>query len=323
MKIAATRPARNSTPAPRGWKRVVVEVPRLPAAVRADAVARVPRPLDLRLRRAEPEAAEALARDEHAGGRRRGGGRGGERERGGESSMRAHVWEDRPVRSFNLFDGELDARARPAGLRLAPRRGRREARREEDRRQPVRAPARRAVFPYHYEYGAEEWLFVRRRPADAARPGRRARAAPGDVVVFPEGPDGAHQVRNDTDEPIRVLMLSTKGEPDAAVYPDSDKIGIWPGTTRPTRAPRRSTDGAAVDYWAGALGLAEGVLAGQRLADDERVHLVRALVREHRLEVVDVPDDRVLERDAVRAEDRARGAARPRARRGRCPSSRG
>src|SRR5919197_1187861 len=29
----------------------------------------------------------------------------------------------------------------------------------------------------------------------------------------------------------------------------------------------------------------ERVLAGQRLADDERVHLVRALVREHRLEV--------------------------------------
>ncbi len=54
--------------------------------------------------------------------------------------------------------------------------------------------------------------------------------------------------------------------------------------------------------------LAERVLAGQGLADDERVHLVRALVREHRLEVVHVPDDRVLERDAVRAEDRARAA---------------
>ena len=52
---------------------------------------------------------------------------------------------------------------------------------------------------------------------------------PGDVVCFPEGPEGAHQVRNDTDEPIRVLIASTKSHPDAAVYPDSGKIGIWTG----------------------------------------------------------------------------------------------
>ena len=30
---------------------------------------------------------------------------------------------------------------------------------------------------------------------------------PGDVVCFREGPGGAHQVRNDTDEPIRVLFV--------------------------------------------------------------------------------------------------------------------
>src|SRR3954449_2792063 len=56
--------------------------------------------------------------------------------------------------------------------------------------------------------------------------------------------------------------------------------------------------------------LAERVLAGQRLADDERMHLVRALVREDGLEVVHVPNDRILERDAVAAEDRPRGTAR-------------
>ena len=55
--------------------------------------------------------------------------------------------------------------------------------------------------------------------------------------------------------------------------------------------------------------LAERVVAGEGVADHERVHLVRALVREHGLEVVHVPDDRVLERDAVAAEDRARRSA--------------
>ncbi len=31
----------------------------------------------------------------------------------------------------------------------------------------------------------------------------------GDVVAFPRGEEGAHQVSNRTDAPIRVLMLST------------------------------------------------------------------------------------------------------------------
>src|SRR5581483_7924673 len=52
----------------------------------------------------------------------------------------------------------------------------------------------------------------------------------------------------------------------------------------------------------------ERVLAGERLADDEGVHLVRALVRQYRLEVVHVADHRVLERDPVAAEDRPRRA---------------
>jgi uncharacterized cupin superfamily protein len=51
---------------------------------------------------------------------------------------------------------------------------------------------------------------------------------PNDVVCFPEGPEGAHKVTNRTDETVRVLMVSTKMAPAAVVYPDSDKIGVWP-----------------------------------------------------------------------------------------------
>ena len=36
----------------------------------------------------------------------------------------------------------------------------------------------------------------------------------GDVVAFPRGKEGAHQIRNDTDAPVRVLMLSTLIAPD-------------------------------------------------------------------------------------------------------------
>ena len=57
-------------------------------------------------------------------------------------------------------------------------------------------------------------------------PAGERRLVPGDVVVFRCGQDGAHQLRNDTDEPVRVLMVSSKADIEAVVYPDSDKIGV-------------------------------------------------------------------------------------------------
>jgi hypothetical protein len=51
-------------------------------------------------------------------------------------------------------------------------------------------------------------------------------------------------VTNRTDETLRVAMLSSKSDPGAAVYPDSDKIGVFP----PNKLFRL---GEAVDYWDG------------------------------------------------------------------------
>ena len=67
-----------------------------------------------------------------------------------------------------------------------------------------------------------------------------------DVVVFPPGPDGAHKVTNRGDETVRVFMISTMVEPSVAVYPDSDKIGVWPGDSRDNILVRRES---VVDYW--------------------------------------------------------------------------
>ena len=50
---------------------------------------------------------------------------------------------------------------------------------------------------------------------------------PGDVVCFPRGPEGAHKLTNRTDDPVRILMLSTMTNPDIATYPDSDKVGVF------------------------------------------------------------------------------------------------
>jgi uncharacterized cupin superfamily protein len=101
-------------------------------------------------------------------------------------------------------------------------------------------------FPYHYEYPDEEWLLsVSGRPTLRTPEGERE-LAPGDVAVFVEAPAGAHQVINRTEEPARVLILSTKSSTGVAVYPDSGKVGIFPASEQDQLLLRRD---AQVDYF--------------------------------------------------------------------------
>jgi uncharacterized cupin superfamily protein len=46
----------------------------------------------------------------------------------------------------------------------------------------------------------------------------------GDVVCLPRGKDGAHQIINRTDSPVRVLMLSSMIRGEIIQYLDSGKI---------------------------------------------------------------------------------------------------
>jgi len=86
-----------------------------------------------------------------------------------------------------------------------------------------------AVCPYHFEWTDEEWLIVLNGKPTLRTPEGERTVEAGDTVCFPEGPDGAHHIRNDTDELVRVALLSTKSPVGVAEYPDSDKIGVWPG----------------------------------------------------------------------------------------------
>jgi uncharacterized cupin superfamily protein len=86
-----------------------------------------------------------------------------------------------------------------------------------------------SICPYHYEYGNEEWLLVVTGRPTLRTPEGESELEPGDAVCFSEGPEGAHKVTNGGEEASRVLMLSTKQRPDISVYPDSDKIGVYPG----------------------------------------------------------------------------------------------
>jgi uncharacterized cupin superfamily protein len=108
-----------------------------------------------------------------------------------------------------------------------------------------------SICPYHYEYGEEEWLIVLQGTPLIRHPGGDERLDTWDVVCFPSGPDGAHAVRNDTGETVRVLMFSNVEHPAATVYPDSDKVAIWTGNDDDNVMVRKSS---AVDYWDGETG---------------------------------------------------------------------
>ncbi|MBX5443194.1 MAG: cupin domain-containing protein [Solirubrobacteraceae bacterium] len=93
-------------------------------------------------------------------------------------------------------------------------------------------PPGQAVCPYHYELGEEEWVLGLEGVATVRLPDGPVELRPLELLCFPPGRDGAHQVRNDGDERVRVLMWSEVVHPSATVYPDSDKIGIWTGGDR-------------------------------------------------------------------------------------------
>jgi uncharacterized cupin superfamily protein len=112
-------------------------------------------------------------------------------------------------------------------------------------------PPGQQICPYHYEYAEEEWLLVLQGTPTLRTPDGRQRLEPWDVAFFPRGPEGAHAVRNETDQTVRVLMFSTIVEIAATVYPDSDKIAVFTGNKADNLMAFRSSN---VDYFAGEAG---------------------------------------------------------------------
>jgi uncharacterized cupin superfamily protein len=104
------------------------------------------------------------------------------------------------------------------------------------------------LWPYHTHHANEEWaIVVRGQPTLRTHEGER-QLHEGDVVCFPRGKEGAHQIRNDTDAPIRVLMLSSTLQPDIVEYLDTGKIGARSVAGERILLARPGPD---LDYWEG------------------------------------------------------------------------
>ena len=77
---------------------------------------------------------------------------------------------------------------------------------------------------FHFHHGSEELLILLRgRPTLRTFAGER-QLEEGAVVHFPLGPDGAHELRNDTDEPVRYIVAGIRVSPEVAEYPDLKQL---------------------------------------------------------------------------------------------------
>ncbi len=94
--------------------------------------------------------------------------------------------------------------------------------------------------PFHLHHAIEEWLVVvAGSPVLRDKDGERTLQA-GDVVCFPVGPEGVHQVRG----PGRILIISASASLEVSEYPDSGKVGV----SHPRKVFRLED---SVDYWEG------------------------------------------------------------------------
>jgi uncharacterized cupin superfamily protein len=110
-------------------------------------------------------------------------------------------------------------------------------------------PAGEAAYPYHYHFGDEEVVIViRGRPTLRTADGIRE-LDEGEVLRFPLGEDGGHQILNRTEDTVTFLAVSSHGRPDIVVYPDSNKLGVGERLPRGGGLRAFFHRELAVDYW--------------------------------------------------------------------------
>jgi uncharacterized cupin superfamily protein len=114
-------------------------------------------------------------------------------------------------------------------------------------------PPGRTAFPTHYHCANEEAVFVLEGEGTLHLGDRMILIRAGDYMTFPTGPEGAHQIVNTSQAPLRYLAMSTLLPVEVVGYPDSKKVGVL-ATARfgekPWLRQIHKTD-AEVDYYSG------------------------------------------------------------------------
>jgi uncharacterized cupin superfamily protein len=127
--------------------------------------------------------------------------------------------------SPNLFDPRFDAENEVPGFRWRRARLGRQAGAERLGASLFELPPGEATFPYHVHSANEELLIVIAGRPRLRTPDGWRELAEGEVVNFPRGERGAHQVANRSDESVRVLIISEMNAPEVNLYPDTGRVG--------------------------------------------------------------------------------------------------
>jgi uncharacterized cupin superfamily protein len=133
----------------------------------------------------------------------------------------------------NLFEPDFEPSDRPGFTYRRARLGR-AAGAERLGASLYELPPGEATFPYHWHSANEELLIVLEGAPSLRTPEGWRNLAPGEIVAFPTGEDGAHQIQNRSSESVRFLVVSEMNAPEMSLYPDTGKIGIL---GRPPGAP--------------------------------------------------------------------------------------
>ena len=108
-------------------------------------------------------------------------------------------------------------------------------------------PPGKAAYPYHFHHKNEETYYILSGRGTLKTPEGERTVTGGELLFFPAGPEGAHKLTNASETEMLVYIdFDVVHDLDIAVYPDSDKIGIW-GMGINQIFPK----GANVDYYDG------------------------------------------------------------------------
>ena len=90
-----------------------------------------------------------------------------------------------------------------------------------------------ATFPFHAHLSNEEMLLILDGNPTLVTPAGERRLETGDVLAFRAGLDGAHRIENQSQDPVRLLVVSTMLAPEVNVMPEDDTFWVRdyaPGT---------------------------------------------------------------------------------------------
>ncbi len=115
-------------------------------------------------------------------------------------------------------------------------------------------PPGKRTFPYHFHYGNEELFYVLSGEGTVRTVDGEHFISKGDFISALASPEGAHQIINTSQNPLRILAISTMNDPDVVEYPDSEKVAVMAGAAPGGDKSKRSLISVwqkkdEVDYW--------------------------------------------------------------------------